>query len=93
MYNPDDSENTICKVTAETDYECLMLRIQRFGSLFRHYAKYKGLREEDLEYFFDNNRLDIKDTPNSVQLQSGNTVMVRTRHNNPEPAEPAASDD
>lgn len=83
-------ENTIRRVTAETNYSCLMLKTQRFSSLFRHYAKYHGLRKDDLEYYFVN-PLQNEDTPESVQLQRGDTIMVRKRRK-PEPPEPAADD-
>lgn len=84
------TENTIRRVTAETNYSCLMLKTQRFSSLFRHYAKYHGLRKEDLEYYFVN-LLENEDTPESVQLQRGDTIMVRKRR---QPAIPeAAADD
>jgi len=70
------SETTIRRVTAETNYSCLMLKTQRFSSLFRHYAKYHGLRKDDLEYYFVN-LLENEDTPETVQLQRGDTIMVR----------------
>eukprot|EP00980_Cylindrotheca_fusiformis_P008785 scaffold1869_cov122-Cylindrotheca_fusiformis.AAC.47 len=85
------SENTIRRVTAETNYSCLMLKTQRFSSLFRHYAKYHGLRKDDLEYYFVN-PLENEDTPETVQLQRGDTIMVRKRRK-PEPPEAAADDD
>eukprot|EP00545_Synedropsis_sp_CCMP1620_P011657 CAMPEP_0119015392 /NCGR_PEP_ID=MMETSP1176-20130426/10940_1 /TAXON_ID=265551 /ORGANISM="Synedropsis recta cf, Strain CCMP1620" /LENGTH=367 /DNA_ID=CAMNT_0006968683 /DNA_START=140 /DNA_END=1243 /DNA_ORIENTATION=+ len=85
------SENTIRRVTAETNYSCLMLKSQRFSSLFRHYAKYHGLRKDDLEYYFVN-PLENEDTPESVQLQRGDTIMVRKKRK-PEPPEPASNDD
>lgn len=85
------SENTIRRVTAETNYSCLMLKTQRFSSLFRHYAKYHGLRKDDLEYYFVN-PLENEDTPESVQLQRGDTIIVRKRRK-PEPPEAAADDD
>mmetsp|Transcript_9163 Transcript_9163/g.18749 ORF Transcript_9163/g.18749 Transcript_9163/m.18749 type:complete len:443 (+) Transcript_9163:71-1399(+) len=85
------TENTIRRVTAETNYSCLMLKTQRFSSLFRHYAKYHGLRKDDLEYYFVN-PLENEDTPESVQLQRGDTIMVRKRRK-PEPPEPAADDE
>jgi speckle-type POZ protein len=85
------SENTILRVAAETNYSCLMLKTQRFSSLFRHYAKYHGLRKDDLEYYFVN-PLENDDTPESVQLQRSDTIMVRKRRR-PEPPEPAADDD
>jgi speckle-type POZ protein len=85
------SENTIRRVTAETNYSCLMLKTQRFSSLFRHYAKYHGLRKDDLEYYFVN-PLENEDTPESVQLQRGDTIMVRKKRK-PEPPEAAADDE
>lgn len=85
------SESTIRRVTAETNYSCLMLKTQRFSSLFRHYAKYHGLRKDDLEYYFVN-PLENEDTPESVQLQRGDTIMVRKRRKT-EPPEAAADDD
>mmetsp|Transcript_19153 Transcript_19153/g.29498 ORF Transcript_19153/g.29498 Transcript_19153/m.29498 type:complete len:436 (+) Transcript_19153:119-1426(+) len=85
------SENTIRRVTAETNYSCLMLKTQRFSSLFRHYAKYHGLRKDDLEYYFVN-PLENEDTPESVQLQRGDTIMVRKKRK-PEPPEASADDD
>jgi len=68
-----------------------MLKGQRFSSLFRHYAKYHGLRKEDLEYYFVN-PLENEDTPETVQLQRGDTIMVRKRRK-PQPPEVAADDD
>jgi len=84
------SEHTLLRVSAETNYSCLMLKTQRFSSLFRHYAKYHGLRKDDLEYYFVN-PLENDDTPETVQLQRSDTIMVRKRRR-PEPLE-AASDD
>jgi speckle-type POZ protein len=69
------AEHTLKRVTAETNYSCLMLKTQRFSSLFRHYAKYHGLRKDDLEYYFVN-VLENEDTPETVQLQRGDTIMV-----------------
>jgi len=86
----EGTENTIRRVPAETNYSCLMLKTQRFSSLFRHYAKYHGLRKDDLEYYFVN-PLENEDTPESVHLQRGDTIMVRKRRK-PEPPEPAADD-
>jgi len=83
------SENTLKRVTAETNYSCLMLKTQRFSSLFRHYAKYHGLRKDDLEYYFCN-LLKNEDTPELVQLQRGDTIMVRKRR---PPSVPEASAD
>lgn len=75
---------------ADTNYSCLMLKTQRFSSLFRHYAKYHGLRKDDLEYYFVNT-LENEDTPESVQLQRGDIIMVRKKRK-PDPPEPAADD-
>jgi len=84
------SEHTLLRVAAETNYSCLMLKTQRFSSLFRHYAKYHGLRKDDLEYYFVN-PLENEDTPESVQLQRSDTIMVRKRRRPDTPE--AASDD
>mmetsp|Transcript_1777 Transcript_1777/g.3806 ORF Transcript_1777/g.3806 Transcript_1777/m.3806 type:complete len:402 (-) Transcript_1777:246-1451(-) len=84
------SENTIRRVMADTNYSCLMLKTQRFSSLFRHYAKYHGLRKDDLEYYFVN-PLENEDTPESVQLQRGDIIMVRKKRK-ADPPEPAADD-
>ena len=84
------SENTIRRVTADTNYSCLMLKTQRFSDLFRHYAKYHGLRKDDLEYYFVH-PLENEDTPESVQLLRGDIIMVRKKRK-PDPPEPAADD-
>jgi hypothetical protein len=68
---------TIRRVTADTNYSCLMLKTQRFSSLFRHYAKYHGLRKDDLQYHFVN-VLKNDDTPETVQLQRNDVIIVRT---------------
>ena len=85
------SQNTIRRVTADTNYSCLMLKSQRFSSLFRHYAKYHGLRKDDLEYYFVN-PLENEDTPETVHLQRGDTIIVRKRKR-PDPPESAADDE
>jgi hypothetical protein len=66
---------TLRRVVAGTNYSCLMLKTQRFSSLFRHYAKYHGLRKDELEYFFVD-KLEPDDTPESIQLQRGDTIQV-----------------
>eukprot|EP00953_Heterococcus_sp_UTEX-ZZ885_P039908 20421-Heterococcus_DN1.PRE.3 len=48
----EGKERSLVRVRAGTPYSCLMLKNQRFSSLFRHYAKHHGLRKEDLAYFF-----------------------------------------
>lgn len=55
-----------------------MLKSQRFSSLFRHYAKYHGLKKDDLEYSFCS-LLENEDTPESVHLQRGDTILVRKK--------------
>ena len=55
-----------------------MLKSQRFSSLFRHYAKYHGLKKENLEYFFVS-ELQNDDTPETVMLQRGDVIMVRKK--------------
>ncbi|KAL7476156.1 hypothetical protein ACHAW6_002035 [Cyclotella cf. meneghiniana] len=84
------SENTLRRVTADTNYSCLMLKTQRFSSLFRHYAKYHGLRKDDLEYYFVI-PLENEDTPETVHLQRGDIIMVRKKRK-PEVPEPSADD-
>ena len=84
------SENTLLRVQADTNYSCLMLKTQRFSSLFRHYAKYHGLRKDDLEYYFVN-PLENEDTPETVHLQRSDTIMVRKRRR-PEVPEVEADD-
>ena len=71
------SENTI-RVTADTNYPCLMLKTRHFSSLFEHYAKYHGLRKDDLEYYLVH-PLENEDTPESVQLQRGDIIMVQKK--------------
>lgn len=72
----EGSLKTIRRVSADTNYSCLMLKTQRFSSLFRHYAKYHGLRKDDLQYHFVN-VLKNDDTPESVQLQRNDVIIVR----------------
>jgi len=55
-----------------------MLKSQRFSSLFRHYAKYHGLKKDTLEYFFVS-ELQNDDTPESVMLQRGDVIMVQKK--------------
>ena len=62
----------------KTNYSCLMLKTQKFSSLFRHYAKYHGLRKEELEYSFVN-VLAPEDTPELVQLQRSDVITVRKK--------------
>ncbi|CAM9317507.1 unnamed protein product, partial [Phaeothamnion confervicola] len=48
----EGTERRIVRVRAGTPYSCLMLKQQRFSSLFRHYAKHHGLKKDDLAYYF-----------------------------------------
>jgi hypothetical protein len=69
------TENTLKRVTAGANYECMMLKTQQFSSLFRHYAKYHGLSKDGLEFRF----LDVlnsDETPEAVHLLSGDTIRV-----------------
>mmetsp|Transcript_2667 Transcript_2667/g.3645 ORF Transcript_2667/g.3645 Transcript_2667/m.3645 type:complete len:349 (-) Transcript_2667:230-1276(-) len=74
----EGKERSLVRVRAGTPYSCLMLKQQRFSSLFRHYAKHHGLRKEDLAYYFTE-PLQNEDTPESVFLQARDEVIVRKR--------------
>merc|ERR1719453_1938260 len=74
----EGTERTITRVQAGTLYSCLMLKSQRFSSLFRHYAKHHGLRKEDLAFFFTE-ELHNDDTPETVFLQKNDEIIVRKR--------------
>jgi len=74
----EGTERTITRVQAGTPYSCLMLKSQRFSSLFRHYAKHHGLRKEDLAFFFTE-ELQNDDTPETVFLQKNDEIIVRKR--------------
>lgn len=63
----EGSERSVIRVRAGTPYSCLMLKNQRFSSLFRHYAKHHGLRKDDLAYYFTE-ELQNEDTPETVFL-------------------------
>uniref|UniRef100_A0A7S2W1Z2 BTB domain-containing protein n=1 Tax=Rhizochromulina marina TaxID=1034831 RepID=A0A7S2W1Z2_9STRA len=81
----EGTERTITRVQAGTPYSCLMLKSQRFSSLFRHYAKHHGLRKDDLAFFFTE-ELQNDDTPESVFLQKNDEIIVRKRRKpQPEP--------
>mmetsp|Transcript_7998 Transcript_7998/g.10633 ORF Transcript_7998/g.10633 Transcript_7998/m.10633 type:complete len:320 (+) Transcript_7998:57-1016(+) len=82
----EGSERSIIRVRANAPYSCLMLKNQRFSSLFRHYAKHHGLRKEDLAYYFTE-ELQNDDTPESVYLQRNDEIIVRKRRP-PKPPEP-----
>eukprot|EP00588_Corethron_pennatum_P019659 CAMPEP_0194331970 /NCGR_PEP_ID=MMETSP0171-20130528/57525_1 /TAXON_ID=218684 /ORGANISM="Corethron pennatum, Strain L29A3" /LENGTH=498 /DNA_ID=CAMNT_0039093651 /DNA_START=79 /DNA_END=1572 /DNA_ORIENTATION=- len=72
------SRSTIRRVIAGTKYSCKILKTQRFSSLFQQYAKNYGLEKDDLEYSFVN-QLENEDTPESVQLQQGSTILVQKK--------------
>ncbi len=74
----EGTERTITRVHAGTPYSCLMLKTQRFSSLFRHYAKHHGLRKDDLAFYFTE-ELQNEDTPESVFLQKNDEIVVRKR--------------
>eukprot|EP00639_Heterosigma_akashiwo_P029124 CAMPEP_0194687990 /NCGR_PEP_ID=MMETSP0295-20121207/16627_1 /TAXON_ID=39354 /ORGANISM="Heterosigma akashiwo, Strain CCMP2393" /LENGTH=316 /DNA_ID=CAMNT_0039576511 /DNA_START=194 /DNA_END=1140 /DNA_ORIENTATION=+ len=82
----EGSERSIIRVRANAPYSCLMLKNQRFSSLFRHYAKHHGLRKEDLAYYFTE-ELENDDTPESVFLQRNDEIIVRKKRP-PKPPEP-----
>ena len=86
------TEKTIPRVRAETNYSCLMLKTQRFSSLFRHYAKYHGLKKDELEYFFVS-FLGPEDTPEAVQLQRSDVITVRKKQKKVEELKVDAADD
>jgi len=86
----EGTERTITRVQSGTPYSCLMLKTQRFSSLFRHYAKHHGLRKEDLSFFFTE-ELQNDDTPESVFLQKNDEIIVRKRRK-PLPPVPVCSD-
>ena len=72
----EGSMQTLRRVSADTNYSCLMLKTQRFSSLFRHYAKYHGLRKDDLQYHFVN-LLKNEDTPESVQVRRSAVLEIQ----------------
>jgi hypothetical protein len=54
-----------------------MLRIQRFTSLWKHYARYKHLNPQDLEYRYKDQVLeDPKESVRSVGVQMDNVIVV-----------------
>ena len=59
---------SVMRVPEGDQYSCLMMKNQRFTSLFRHYAKHHGLPCEKLEYLFTN-KIHGDDTPESIHLQ------------------------
>ena len=67
---------SIVRVPANDSYSCLMLKNQRFSSLFRHYSKHHGLPRDCLEFSFTS-KLYPDDTPESVHLQRGDVITVR----------------
>ncbi|GMH68466.1 hypothetical protein TrVE_jg566 [Triparma verrucosa] len=76
------TQRTELRVQSQNNYSCLMLKTQKFSSLFRHYAKYHGLRKDDLEYTFVE-RLELDDTPEGVQLQRGDVIEVSEKKKSP----------
>ena len=62
-------------------YPCLMLRIQRFSSIWKHYARVHQLNAEDLEYYYKEVALDdpkmTTDTINFIDFYKDDTITVR----------------
>ena len=65
----------ICRVKIDEEYQCQMNKAQSFDSLFRHYAKRKGLRKEDLSFYFTNELLPDH-TPESVNMMPQGTNEI-----------------
>jgi len=86
----EGTERTIIRVHAGTPYSCLMLKTQRFSSLFRHYAKHHGLKKDDLAFFFTE-ELQNEDTPETVFVQKNDEIIVRRRRK-PVPPAPICPD-
>lgn len=85
----EGSERSVIRVRAGTPYSCLMLKNQRFSSLFRHYAKHHGLRKDDLAYYFTE-ELQNEDTPETVfLLVSFSRYKLEKRHNKMYPSDDA----
>ncbi|CAM9612712.1 unnamed protein product [Chrysoparadoxa australica] len=74
----EGKERSLVRVRAGTPYSCLMLKNQRFSSLFRHYAKHHGLKKDDLTYYFTE-ELQNEDTPESVFLQTRDEIVVKKK--------------
>lgn len=72
---------SIVRVPANDSYSCLMLKNQRFSSLFRHYCKHHGLPRDSLGFSFTS-KLYPDDTPESVHLQRGDVITVRRLEGN-----------
>lgn len=53
-----------------------MQKTQTFRSLFRHYAKYRGLNKDELIYSFVN-EIDNEDTPEGVFMMPSDEIFVR----------------
>ncbi|CAM9520289.1 unnamed protein product, partial [Choristocarpus tenellus] len=79
----EGTERSVVRVRAGTQYSCLMLKNQRFSSLFRHYAKHHGLRKDDLAYYFTE-ELQNEDTPETVFLLVRDEIVVRRRRSKTE---------
>ncbi|KAM3568134.1 hypothetical protein VYU27_009738, partial [Nannochloropsis oceanica] len=74
----EGTHKSLLRVRANTPYSCIMLKSQRFASLFRHYAKHHGLDKDTLVFFFTE-ELQNDDTPESVHMQRNDEIVVRTR--------------
>ena len=80
------SARAITRVTKASTYPCLMMKNQKFSSLFRHYAKRHGLPPENLEFYFTE-RVRVDDTPESVHLQKNDIIYVRASRQQEVPIE------
>jgi len=74
----EGSEISIQRVAAGSTSARRMLKSSKFSYMFRDYAEKHGLREDELEFVFVG-ILEPNDTPESVQLQRGDTIMVRKK--------------
>ncbi|GMH82324.1 hypothetical protein TrST_g12549 [Triparma strigata] len=72
------SERSLLRVKSGNVYSCLMTTSQKMSSLFRHYAKYHGLRKEGLVFTYTD-VLKGSDTPNVVGLKKDEEIWVREK--------------
>lgn len=72
------SERSLLRVKSGNTYSCLMTTQQKMSSLFRHYAKYHGLRKESLIFTYVE-VLKPADTPSLVGLKKDEEIWVREK--------------
>ncbi|GMH63252.1 hypothetical protein TrRE_jg10003 [Triparma retinervis] len=66
----------VLRVPEGKEYSCVMTIKQKMSSLFKHYAKYHGLKRDDLEFHF----VDLvrpNDTPEGIMLEDKSEIAVR----------------